>query len=127
MITTDQEDNVMNRQPKLARTIGKLTAVSTIASLATVAYAFSWGTPVQITGYYVYAGGTAYITTTSNQNPDSCTHSSYLAIDTTQSNFRAMWAQVLAAHAAGQTVSINYNGRLGAYPNINAIAAPNIW
>jgi hypothetical protein len=86
-----------------------------------------WGPSVTITGYYIWDSGFAALTTSSNQNPDSCSSSHYLILDTNQVNFKAIWAQVIAAQAQGQTVQLSYSGCSGPYPLINAIAVPGIW
>ncbi|WP_129776610.1 hypothetical protein [Peristeroidobacter soli] len=87
--------------------------------------------PVTITGYYIWDNGLAYIRTTSNLNPgNGCTSSQYLGIDTAASNFKAIWAQILAAHTSGQTVTLYYDGCIGTtetYPKIRAVAVPSIW
>jgi hypothetical protein len=98
------------------------------ALLLPVAAFAGWSTPVTITGYYVWDNGMAHINTSSNQNPgNSCSSGQYPTIDTTQSNFKAIWAQVIAAQASGQTVSLFYDGCIGPYPRIRAISVPNVW
>lgn len=91
------------------------------------ALAFYWAPPATITGYYVYANGGAYIRTSSNQNPDGCTYSAYLFVDTNAQKFKELWATIMAAQATGSTVSINYNGCSGGYPVVNSVAVPNVW
>ena len=87
-----------------------------------------WGPPVKILGYYVWDNGAAAITTSNNLNPSpGCTSAQYLIIESTQPNFKAIWAQVIAAHAADQTVSLYYDGCIGPSPKIRAIAVPNSW
>lgn len=94
---------------------------------SSAAYAGGWGPVVTITGYYVWDNSFAVINTSNNQNPDGCTSSHYLVLDTTRANFKSIWAQVIAAQAQGQTVSLSYSGCDGPYPLINAIAVPAVW
>ena len=61
------------------------------------------------------------------QNPDGCANALCPSIDTTAPNFRAIWAQVIAAHTADQTVSLYYHGCDGAHPKVKAISVPNTW
>lgn len=98
-----------------------------LAMLSTSASAAGWGPPVQIEGYYVWDAGVAYIKTSTHLNPESCQSTQYLSIDTASPNFKYIWAQVLAAQSAGQTVSLFYDGCLGPYPKIRAVAVPNVW
>ena len=104
-----------------------------LASLAlitasTAAFAGGWSATTTITGYYVYDSGEAYITTSSNENPDSCGSSQYLHLATGSPNFKAIWASVLAAQSAGSTVTLRYEGCGGGpYPNIIAVAVPHVW
>jgi hypothetical protein len=86
-----------------------------------------WSPPVTITGYYVWDNSFAVINSSSNQNPDGCSNSHYLILDTTQTNFKAIWAQVIAAQTTNQTVSLSYAGCSGPYPLINAVAVPGVW
>ncbi|GFE81286.1 hypothetical protein GCM10011487_32860 [Steroidobacter agaridevorans] len=90
-----------------------------------------WGQPVNVTGYYVWDNGVAYIKTSSHANPQSCSSAQYLALDTEQKNFKAIWAQIISAHAQGLTVSLFYDGCMqtveASYPKIRAIAVPNVW
>jgi hypothetical protein len=95
--------------------------------LPMAAFAGSWSSPVTITGYYIWDNGMAHLTTSSNQNPEPCSSAHYLTLDTTQSNFKSMWAQVIAAQASGQTVSLYYDGCIGPHPRIRAISIPNAW
>lgn len=64
-----------------------------------------WRGPVQITGYFVYENGFAFIKTTNNGI--DCSNNNYIAFDTSTTNFKAIWAQVIAAHATQSTVSVN--------------------
>jgi hypothetical protein len=105
----------------------RVIATTVALSSASVALAGGWGPPVTITGYYAWASGGAFITTSNNQNPDSCSSSHYLFLDSTQTNFKAIWAQIIAAQSQGQTVSLSYSGCSGSYPLINAVAIPNVW
>lgn len=95
--------------------------------LSASAFAIGWGVQTRIAGYYVWDNGQAYIKTDNNQNPDGCGSTLYLSIDTTSQNFKAIWAQVIAAHTADQTVSLYYHGCDGAYPKVRAISVPNAW
>jgi len=96
---------------------------------AGIAVAGGWGSAVTIAGYYVYDGGGAYITTSGNTNPDACSSSHYLYINTDAPRFREIWAQVLTAHSTGSTVSLRYEGCSpgGTYPRVIAVAVPNVW
>jgi hypothetical protein len=90
------------------------------------AWAFTWGQPASITFYFVYASGDAFVVTSNNQNPDSCAHSDYLELDSSQPNFARVYATLIAAYAGGQTISINYNGcSSSGYPLVNGIAVPH--
>jgi len=106
----------------------KKTRLVLMASLLTTAGAAwaGWSAPVKITGYYVYDNGNAYLTTTNNQNTAGCADNRYIALDAAASNFKAIWAQVIAAHATGSMVSVLTNGCSGSYPKAMAIAVPNV-
>lgn len=90
-----------------------------------------WGNPVTITGYYVYANGAAFFTTSGNQNPDNCSNDGYLVLDESQPNFKELYATLMTAQATGSTVSLDYEGCSGGstaeYPLVDAIAVPNRW
>ena len=106
-----------------SKTIALALSLSALA-----AHGFTWGAKTTITGIYVYAGGTAYITTANNQNPDNCPKGAiYLAIDSTTPNFKALYATAMAAYLSGQTVSINYDGCLNGYALVNSVAMPSVW
>ncbi len=77
-----------------------------LSSFSMPSLAVGWGQTTTITGYYIWAGGTAYIRVANPQNPDNCTNGSYLGIDTTSINFKNIWAQVMAAQASAQTVTL---------------------
>ena len=94
--------------------------------LPNCAFAEGWTPPAYITGYYVWDSGMAHIKTSNNQN-DGCTSARYLTIDTSQPNFKSMWAQVIAAHTAGQTVSVYLDGCIGPHPKVRAISVPEAW
>lgn len=98
-----------------------------LVMLAGNALAVGWGVQTHIEGYYVWDAGAAHIKTSSNQNPDGCQSSQYLTIDTSTTNFKSIWAQVIAAHTSNQTVSLFYDGCLGPYPRVRAVAIPNVW
>lgn len=89
------------------------------------ALAVGWGAQTTISNYYVYATGSAFIKVSNLQNPDGCTNAGYLVLDTSAPNFKAIWAQVIAAHMGGATVSLYYNGCLGNYPRVDAVAVPD--
>jgi len=94
-----------------------------------VSFADQWGSPVTITGYFIWAGagGVAFITTSNNQNPYSCATTNYLVLDPSQPNFQYIWATILAAQATGQTVSLSYTSCLSGYAAVNAVAVPQSW
>jgi hypothetical protein len=102
-----------------------LAALFMAVSFAAVAG--GWGHPVIITGYYVWDSGSAFITTSSNENPDGCATTHYLYLDTSQPFFRELYATIMAAQASGQTVSLSYSGCVGSYPHVNSVAVPNTW
>lgn len=102
--------------------IGVLTML-----ISGVSSASTWGSAVTITGYYVYASGSAYITTSGNQNPDACQSTTYLYLDTSQPFFKELYATVMSARATGDTVSLLYDGCVGPYPRISSVALPHIW
>ena len=102
-------------------------AVALFALATSPASAASWGAPVRVTGYYVYDNGYAYFTTENNQNAEGCSSTQYIVLDSTQVNFKSIWAQIIAAHTAGNTVSVHFIGCVGAYPKADAVAVPNIW
>jgi len=109
---------------KLTQAMGALVLIGGSAA----ASAGGWSAVTTITGYYVYDNGEAYITTTSNENPDSCGTSQYLHLASGAPNFKAIWAQVIAAHTSGSTVQLRYEGCGGGpYPNIIAVAVPHVW
>lgn len=91
------------------------------------AQAVAWGSQTTITGYYVYDVGAAYIRVADLQNPDNCVSNHYLILDPGAANFKAIWAQVLTAHATGTTVTVRYSGCIGNYPKIDAVAVPGRW
>ena len=92
------------------------------------ANASAWGTvQVTINGYYVYSSGSAYFTTSNNQNPDNCASTRYLYVDTGQAFFKEMYATLMTARASGETVTLLYDGCVGPYPRISAIAVPAVW
>lgn len=95
--------------------------------LTSSAFAASWGSPVTITGYYVYSSGSAYIRTSSSQNPDACSSTNYLYLDTGQPFFKELYATAMLAQTNGSSVSLYYDGCVGSYPRISAIAVPNSW
>ena len=109
-----------------SRRLSRAAALTALAATS-AALAGGWGPPVTITGYYVWDNSFAALNTSNNQNPDGCTSSHYLILDVNQMNFKALWAEVIAAQAQGQTVSLSYNGCSGPYPLINSIAVPNVW
>lgn len=94
---------------------------------ANVFAAEGWGVQTRITGYYVWEDGDAYIKTENNQNLEGCQSSYYLALDPAKLNFKSIWAQIIAAHTADQTVSLYYKGCRGPYAKVTAVAVPNSW
>lgn len=90
-------------------------------------FAFKWGAKAKITGYFVYADGGAFINVDVKENPNNCADMTYLALDTKAANFKEMYSAVMTAQISGQTVSLNYDGCLGNYPKINAVAVPGVW
>ena len=105
----------------------RLMLTASAIAWSSLSFADQWGTPVTITGYFVWSNGVAFITTSSNQNPYTCGSPNYLVLDTSQPNFSYEWATVMAAQATGQTVSLSYTACLGGYPAINAVAVPQTW
>jgi hypothetical protein len=85
------------------------------------------GVNTTITGYYVYDDAAAFIRTAAPQDPQGCGSSIYLYLDTTKPNFKAIWAQVIAAHSSGTTVTLLFDGCSGSYPRVRAIAVPESW
>ena len=98
-----------------------------LVMLSAKASAVGWGAPTSIEGYYVWDAGMAHVKTGNNQNPDGCQSAQYLTLDPTTANFKYIWSQIVAAHTAGQAVSVFYDGCIGPYPRIRAIAIPNVW
>ena len=101
-------------------------AVSSLLA-ASFARADTWSPPLQITNYFVWLHGAAYIGVSSSFNPDSCSAPNMLYLDTTQVEFKSAWAVVLSAYATGNTVSVNVNGCAGGRPIVIAVASPAIW
>jgi hypothetical protein len=99
----------------------------TMLAMTGAATASTWGQQTTITGYYTWDSGGAYINTANNQNPDGCTSSTYLYINDTTINFKTIWASVIAAQTTGSTVTLHYDGCVGPYPRITAVAVPRIW
>lgn len=94
----------------------------------TPAFAAEWGVQTTITGFYIdTAAGEVFLKTASNQNPTSCTSAAYLALSTSGTHFKELYATLMAAHLSGSTVSLLYNGCAGGYPRITSVAVPNIW
>lgn len=86
-----------------------------------------FGVNTTITGYYVFDDAAAFIRTAAPQDPQGCGSSVYLYLDTTKANFKAIWAQVIAAHSSGTTVTVLFDGCSGTYPRVRAIAIPASW
>jgi len=102
--------------------------VATLGALGTaIANAAGWGAQTTITGYYATETNNVFFSTANNANPDGCANSQYLVLDTSQTNFRNVYAELMSAVASGSTVALYYNGCIGGYPNIYAIAIPNTW
>ena len=102
-------------------------AVVTCLAATSPAKADTWSSPLQITNYFVWLHGGAYIGLSSSFNPDGCASPGMLYLDTTQAEFKSAWAVVLSAVATGSTVSVNVSGCTGGRPIIVAIASPAIW
>lgn len=112
----------------MKRAIGTLLLILTSTLVGGPAEASGWGSTVTVTGVYSTASGGAYVNTSGNQNIDSCSNGShYLYLDTTQPNFRELYATLLAALTTGSTVSLYYNGCSGGTPLITALAMPVVW
>ena len=91
------------------------------------ANAAGWSVNTTITNYYPQASGNFVFNTANNTNPDGCSTSHWLVIDSTQPNFNQLIAAIMAAHAEGEQVSLYYNGCLGSYPDITAVAVGGAW
>jgi hypothetical protein len=106
-----KEESMRRRRIGLALLLG---------SVSGIALAGGWGSVQTITGYYVYDSGSAFIKTSNNENPDACSSSQYLYLDTGAAHFKELWAQVLTAHTSGSTVSLRYEGCSpgGTYPRV---------
>ena len=91
------------------------------------AFAQTWGQATTISGYYVYATGSAYIKVAAPQNPDSCPSTQYIYLDTSTPFFRELYAAIISAQATGTTVPIYYDGCVGPYERASSVAVPNIW
>ena len=90
--------------------------------------AFSWGSrTTRIVAVIMYADGNALIRAEHPENPEGCGSGGYLVLDSTQPNFRALYATALTAQQGGVTVSLNYHGCVGPYPRIYGIATPSVW
>lgn len=88
------------------------------------AHAVGWGNTVTITNLQSNTGGNFYINTSANQNPDNCGSSAWLIVS--DLNYKFVISMVLAAQASGQSVALYYNGCASGYPNITAVAIPNL-
>lgn len=97
------------------------------AGLMSHAAIAAWSQPMQIAGYYVYDTGNAYFRTSSDPQNTGCTDNRYIGLDPDAKNFKAIWAQIISAHAQGLTVSVQISGCIGIYPRAVAIAVPNVW
>lgn len=91
------------------------------------ALAFKWGVRTKVTGYYVYAQGDAFVNVEVKENPDKCLEPAYLILDTKAANFKEIYATIVTAQVSGQTVTLNYDGCVGNYPKIIAVATPGVW
>jgi hypothetical protein len=108
--------------------IRKYLVASVLLVLALPSHAVMvFGVNTTITGYYVYDDAAAFIRTAVPQDPQGCGSSVYLYLDTTKANFKAIWAQVIAAHTSGTTVTVLLDGCSGTYPRVRAIAVPESW
>ena len=82
----------------------------------------AWGPHSRIVEYFVYDGGDAYFITDGNQNYGGCSSTQYVVLNAAANNFKAIWAQIIAAQAAGLTVSVNFDGCYNGYPRAIAVA-----
>jgi len=98
-----------------------------LCSVSAEAVSAAWGVQTTITGYFVYDVGAAYVKVDNPENPDGCVSTTYLILDQSAQNFKYIWAQVIAAQATVATVAVRYNGCIGNYPKIDAVAIPNRW
>ena len=108
----------------------KTTFLVALVACATCnsAFASGWGIQTTITGFYVDTNaGAVFLKTAGNQNPDGCSSATYLAMSTSATHFKELYATLMAAHLAGSTVSLLYDACFGSYPKISSIAVPNIW
>jgi hypothetical protein len=96
-------------------------------SVSTGVNASSWGQATTISGYYVYATGSAYFKVSTPLNPDSCTSTQYIYLDTSQAFFKELWATIISAYMSATTVSVYYDGCVGPYPRASSIAVPANW
>jgi hypothetical protein len=106
----------------------RLTVLTLLALASVNAYAVGWvNTQVTIVGYWANTSGQVFLTTSGNQNPDSCGTPQYLLINDT--TYKFVVAALVAAQSTGQEVTLYYNGCSGGgtsgYPVISAIAVPN--
>ena len=93
-------------------------------------FAGGWGNKVTtITGFYVWSNGYAHFGVSDVENPDGCGNTRFLTLDNNSSNFKELYATVMAAYTAGKTVQLYYNGctQSGSYPLIEAIIVPGQW
>lgn len=105
----------------------RLVGLVLLAFIANNASAAGWSANTTITNYYPQASGNVVFNTAGNTNPDGCTTSHWLVVDSTAPNFNQLYAAIIAAHASGEAVSLYYNGCLGSYPDITAIAVGGSW
>jgi|KBSSwiStaDraftv2_1062776.scaffolds.fasta_scaffold1574098_1 hypothetical protein len=110
-----------------SRSVALRVLTGSLLLAASFARADTWSPPLQITNYFVWLHGAAYIGVSSSFNPDGCSAPTMLYLDTTQAEFKSAWAVVLSASATGSTVSVNVNGCAGGRPVVVAVASPAIW
>lgn len=111
----------------MKRNLKRLFLLISSATASGLCFAGGWGIPVTITGYYVNESGGAFFTTSDNENPDACSAYRYLVLDPSQTNFKELYATLMAAQATGSTISVYYNGCSGGYPIATSIAVPKAW
>jgi hypothetical protein len=105
-----------------------LLATLVACTTPTLALAAGWGAQTTITGFSIDPPtGMVVLKAATNQNIDNCASSVYLMISGTDPNRKELYATLMAAHLAGSTVSLYYDGCLGNYPQIKSIAVPAIW
>ena len=109
------------------KVIRKLITTIMLVTASGVACAGGWGPSVTITNYFLWGHGGACIRTAANHNPDGCATFEMLYLDTNDVQFKGLWAMIIAAHAAGNSVSVQVDGCTNGRPHVRAVAVPAIW